>query len=59
MATTELLKQCRRCREMLCVSAFQLDRHSADELQSYCRQCVLRNLKAPFGNNALLFTSRA
>ncbi len=57
MAAAELLKQCRRCREMLCVSAFQLDRHSADELQSYCRQCVLLNLRSHFGSYALLCAS--
>ena len=31
-------KQCRRCQDVRPAAAFQIDRHNADGLQSYCRE---------------------
>ncbi len=35
-------KRCRHCGQVRPASAFQVDRHSSDELQSYCRECASR-----------------
>ena len=50
-------KWCRQCRQVLAASAFQLDRHSTDGLQSYCRECAPRPTAAGRGCHTLRCSS--